>query len=977
MKKNHIRILSMLLVVLILLSTFATTAFALSWDGSSTGGGGNTTSAGPNGYAIRTDGDNVIGYRFSIVNKSGANKVTKVVDVFRNTTYGNYEYSNAYKFNTKYNKKQLINNQNSGYGTSQNSTNCYKEANCGFATALPVASGMGTWQNNTTNLNKVLSLLGAGNLSGLKNGDKILVEPIYDLRFQSIYHAVTVTETAIYGKYILGASSDGGSSANSGSWGFISSYTNKYYPNQLYTPDGQGLWTGVSAASKRLTFYNMINQGYGVGIAYTETKSDFTPNLTVQLCEIWKGTTSSRGTEHGTTNGNSFSSYSYLNSYPQAGQSINYTVRFAKETENCYVRQTVWIDNVQQTYKNRYSNEGSLTYTSVSFNGASSIPTDKTYYKVKARVDWINSSGTVLKYGTEKIFYIPIRPTVYRYQVSAIDYSGGIQAYSGSGGSSGKVYYGQKIFTKYKYTSSNTWKSYNNLYAAMHKWGGSDWVRVSSSGMDLEAKQKILSSSTIQELQSSLGYIRVPNNKGSGNNVMRFKMTTQWYSDTAHTEESSWYNIPISIADVELYDIYLVNASGQKIDQTDLEVGDTVYVRHQYKNNTDCPIFVEGYMDDESKIAGVYKIDTGKTITVAAGSFVVPNERTFTIWGGVYLEGAGIRKTSWESDGTNNSAALICKSNCPLTLSPITPNASYRAGTTVITSYYLNNKSSTNYYTSSGLKVRFRVYNATGTTELYSTVQTVIVPAKDKNLVYFKWNVPSDVGSSGVMIYADICDGGVFYNLVSNKRSTTPYTYYTTPDTSYEEKAPSSFAVPTTPSASTGYTTWDVYVCTGTSFVKNSYGIGASYNLNTAQPATGETATKSGSKWTMKSGYGVSLTVKSATASVSGYSTPASSAYTSPQYVYVTLPEYAYKNTSGKCVTLINTSSAKTTWKFPAVGSVANVHYTPVWYPDGEYNMAITLSDMWTPMGMISTKVINKDITISGNMYDDWYVGRK
>lgn len=196
MKKHTIRVLSMLLALLMLLSSFVISVSALSWDGSSQGGGGNTTSAGANGYAIRMDGDNCIGYRFSVVDKSGANKVSKVIDVFRNTTYGNKEYTNAYKFTTKYNKKQFINNQNAGFSTSKNTTNCYKEADCGFATSLPAPSGMGTWQNNTTNLNKVLSLLNAGNIAGLKNGDKILVEPLYDVRLESIYHALTVTEIA-------------------------------------------------------------------------------------------------------------------------------------------------------------------------------------------------------------------------------------------------------------------------------------------------------------------------------------------------------------------------------------------------------------------------------------------------------------------------------------------------------------------------------------------------------------------------------------------------------------------------------------------------------------------------------------------------------------------------------------------------------------------------------------------------------------
>ena len=62
----------------LLLFAAAAPASALSWDGSTSGGGGNGTSAGPNGYAIRfTDTDsNLLGYRFSAVDKTGANMVT-------------------------------------------------------------------------------------------------------------------------------------------------------------------------------------------------------------------------------------------------------------------------------------------------------------------------------------------------------------------------------------------------------------------------------------------------------------------------------------------------------------------------------------------------------------------------------------------------------------------------------------------------------------------------------------------------------------------------------------------------------------------------------------------------------------------------------------------------------------------------------------------------------------------------------------
>lgn len=46
---------------------------------------------------------------------------------------------------------------------------------------------------------------------------------------------------------------------------------------------------GVLNAYDDSTYYTIINSGYGVGIAYTETKPDFTPNLSVYCCEAWPG----------------------------------------------------------------------------------------------------------------------------------------------------------------------------------------------------------------------------------------------------------------------------------------------------------------------------------------------------------------------------------------------------------------------------------------------------------------------------------------------------------------------------------------------------------------------------------------------------------------------------------------------------------------------------------------------------------------
>ncbi len=971
MKSKAIKILSLFLVFCTMLSAFALTVSSLSWDGSSQGGGGGGTAAGPNGYAVGTTGDNCIGYRFSIVNKSGANKVAKVIDVFRNTSAGNDAYSAGHKFSSKYNKKQLINNQNAGFSTGRSTSNCYKEADMGFAAGLPAPSGMGTWQNSTTNLNRILSVLNAGTISGLKNGDKILVEPLYHVRLEGVYHSLTVTEIAIYGKHILGANSDGGWSYTSESWGFIAPYVNMHYPNELFTPDGQGLWTGVSATTNQLTFYNMINKGYGVGIAYTETKSDFSPSLSVVLCEAWPGNKGVRNNNHyGISKGNSFANWSYGHGYPKKGDTVWFAVYFPAESENSYVKQTVWIDGYGSTSRTGWSN--SNTWYDVQIN-PKVVDDGRSHYPVKARVDWIDSSGKVLKYGAEKTFYIPIKPTLNRYQVTMYGYEGTEVAHNGMAGQSGKVYVGQKVKAKYTFTTDNTWTSVDDLTGTMHKWNGSKWSAV--NGTDLSLAKRNMVKSTPVNAYSTLGYVRVPDNSGSGSNKMHFKLTTQWNVDPSHTKEESWIDIPIVKADVELYDIKLINEAGYYADPQNLTVGEKVTVRYFYKNNTDCKIYVEGYNHDKSKISGVYAIPAGGTINVDGSKITVPNEQNFSVWGGVYLEGAGRGNTENERDEYNNTCLILCKAKCPLILSPITPNASYREDTEVVTSYWLINNGSTNYTPSSNISIRFRVYNASGTLIKTATKTQAIVPGNDKNLVYFKWTVPTGLSYRNVTIKADILENGNYSGLVSKTYSTIPYRKYTTPDTQYEEKAPSGFGVPSVPVSNSDYATWWEYGYAGNTFVKRNYAIGFNTSgINTVTPKSGTSSEIRNGKWEMKSGYGFTVQSVIGIASVSGYLTPATSMYTKAQYAYITLPEYEYIYSSGKCRTLEKIGSY---WVLPQNGSYGRYHFTPLWYPNGNYTAKITQTDMWTPSGMISSSRPTNTIVIKNSAYDDWHIGRQ
>ena len=49
------------------------------------------------------------------------------------------------------------------------------------------------------------------------------------------------------------------------------------------------------------------------------------------------------------------------------------------------------------------------------------------------------------------------------------------------------------------------------------------------------------------------------------------------------------------------------------------------------------------------------------------------------------------------------------------------------------------------------------------------------------------------------------------------------------------------------------------------------------------------------------------------------------------------------------------------------------VHFTPIWFPDGQYTPYTLVMDAWTPVGMMGQGV-SDSVTISGNLWSDWHI---
>ena len=114
----------------------------------------------------------------------------------------------------------------------------------------------------------------------------------------------------------------------------------------------------------------------------------------------------------------------------------------------------------------------------------------------------------------------------------------------------------------------------------------------------------------------------------------------------------------------------------------------------------------------------------------------------------------------------------------------------------------------------------------------------------------------------------------------------------------------------------------------------------------------------------MKSGYGINEKV---TSSVSG-----NGEHTDMQNAVTYFPEFGYET---YWRLLESSSGGSFEFKENKYSTYNNrTHFTPLWYPDGTYTAYTWALDCWTPAGMLSLNLTD-DVSIDGNVYDDWHIG--
>lgn len=293
-------------------------------------------------------------------------------------------------------------------------------------------------------------------------------------------------------------------------------------------------------------------------------------------------------------------------------------------------------------------------------------------------------------------------------------------------------------------------------------------------------------------------------------------------------------------------------------------------------------------------------------------------------------------------------------------------------------------------------------FNIEGTTY---TVSNVYYPEGDSQLVWVKWHTPSEPcvctirvqtvggGSTRSVITANIVDldGNDPPNPTANDRNDafTLASVPTNPQKTYAswgiwspwwqenwvwvpvwEKCWHSSWVPDGNDG--GYTDWWYH------WVDNGYWEdqgwweldwnGYSAALSANMKITPDSLSPTSSASVLKSGYGIQQKI---TAQISSSQ---SSAVTAAQNAVTHFPEFDYENywrlldcaVVGNRSTLSFKNNPYSTYDRPT-------HFTPIWFPDGNYTPYTWLIDCWTPTGMLSMNLTDT-VTISSDLWEDWHI---
>ncbi len=119
---------------------------------------------------------------------------------------------------------------------------------------------------------------------------------------------------------------------------------------------------------------------------------------------------------------------------------------------------------------------------------------------------------------------------------------------------------------------------------------------------------------------------------------------------------------------------------------------------------------------------------------------------------------------------------------------------------------------------------------------------------------------------------------------------------------------------------------------------------------------------------TIKSGYGVNIVVNAhASSDQTSATTPPQTAVSYfPEFYYETYWRLLERTRSGYGAVFEFKNNHYSTFN-------RRTHFTPIWMPDGGYQVYTYLLDCWTPDGMLCMNLTDS-VQISGDLWDDWHI---
>ena len=163
-----------------------------------------------------------------------------------------------------------------------------------------------------------------------------------------------------------------------------------------------------------------------------------------------------------------------------------------------------------------------------------------------------------------------------------------------------------------------------------------------------------------------------------------------------------------------------------------------------------------------------------------------------------------------------------------------------------------------------------------------------------------------------------------------------------------------------------------VYISTSSIHLeKKTFSVSASADVTISPSDYCKTAiySESSGKYTMKSGYGIQISVDTHISGDTQYCTGS-------QTSNVLFPEFNYNRHStalyNRLLEKVNGSFVFKKNKYSTYND--RVHFTPIWFPDKKnYTVYVEVFDVWCPAGQLSVRLTDQ-IYINGNVYDDWHI---